>query len=216
MGNSALLEGDSIGALESFLRAEKEDSSLPEVHHAKGLAYFARKDLQSAVKSVRRAVQIKPDYSDANTTLGKFLMDQGKADEAIEYLTRASQDPLYRDSYKPLTQLGLIEYQKGRFSSAQTFFDRAIEESRSTACIAYFYRGHVRMREGKRAEAIRDYENASQKACAQFGEPRLAIALAYKKSGQLDLAKKHLLEVQNRYPGTKVADQAMNHLRQTP
>ena len=216
VGNSALLEGDSIGALENFIRAEKEDPLLPELHHSKALAYFSKKDYENAIRSVRRAVELKKDYSDANSTLGKLLTDQGKSDEAIPYLTRAASDSLYRESYKPLTQLGLIHYQKGQFSPAESFFARAVQEGRGMACIASYYHGHIRMREGRRSEAIHDYEAASQKFCAQFAEPRLAIALAYKKNGQLELARKYLVEVQSRYPGTQVAEQAMHHLRYLP
>src|SRR4051812_42305258 len=69
IANGALLEGDATGALQNLNEAELEDDSLPELHHTRALAYFAKKDLDRAIKSAKIAVDLKPKYSDANNTL---------------------------------------------------------------------------------------------------------------------------------------------------
>jgi Tfp pilus assembly protein PilF len=216
IANGALNEGDATGALENLIRAEHEDSRLPELHHSKALAFFMKHDLQTATLEARKAVEIKPDYSDANNTLGKLLMDQGKADEAIAPLSRAANDPLYRDGFKPLTNLGILHYRRGEYARANEYFSRAIVGYTGTACVAYYYRGHIRLHEGHFREALNDYDAAGRKACAGFADAHLAMGIAYERSKQYDLARKKYLEIQSRFPNTKVADQAVSHLRFLP
>jgi tetratricopeptide (TPR) repeat protein len=215
-GNAALLDGDPSGALEHFLKAEELDSSLPELHHSMSLAFAQKGDLNTSLAEARKAVELEPKYSEANNTLGKLLIDFGKLDEAAEPLLRASKDPLYRDSYKPLTNLGRLYYRKGDYAQSLDFLNKAILASPGNACIAYYYRGHVRLRESRFREAIHDYELATHKFCAGFADAHLALGIAYEKNHQYDLARKKFMEIQEQYPSSKVADQAVNHLRFLP
>lgn len=216
IANGALMEGDATGALESLFRAEKEDSSLPELYHSEALAFFMKHDEQTALLKARKAVELKPDYSDANNTLGKLLIDMGKSDEAIEPLTRAANDPIYRSAFKPLTNLGIIYYRRGKYDRADYYMSRAITEAPTAACVAYYYRGHIRLHDSQFQDAVSDYDNAGKKTCAGFADAHLAMGIAYERGKQYDLARKTYLEVENRFPNTKVAEQAMNHLRFLP
>src|SRR5262245_40822371 len=153
IANSALVEGDSIGALENLMRAEKEDAKLPELYHSMALAYYMKHDTSSALEKARKAVELKQDYSDANNNLGKLLMDSGKTDQSIAPLMAAAKDPVYRDVYKPLTNLGILHYRQGSYDRAETFLSNAIQEAPAVACVAYYYRGHLRLRESRFSDA---------------------------------------------------------------
>jgi Tfp pilus assembly protein PilF len=216
IANSAIIEGDAIGALENLMRAEKEDSELPELYHSKALAFFMKKDLQSAIAQARKAVELKPDYSDANNTLGKLLIDAGRPDQAIAPLELAAKDPLYREAYKPLTNLGILYYRRGTYDRAEQYLTKAINEVPSGACVAYYYRGHLRLRESRFREAQLDYDNAGKRVCAGFADARLALGIAYERGKQYEMARKTFVEVTNRFPNTQVAEQAMQHLRFLP
>lgn len=216
IANGAILEGDATGALENLFRAEKEDPKLPELYHSEALAFYMKHDIPTAVVKARKAVELKPDYSDANNTLGKLLIDLGKADEAIEPLTRAAKDPLYRGAFKPLTNLGIIYYRRGSYDRADLYLSRAITDAPAAACVAYYYRGHIRLRDSRFQDAVSDYDNAGKKTCAGFADAHLAMGIAYERGKQYDLARKKYLEVENRFPNSKVAEQAMNHLRFLP
>jgi Tfp pilus assembly protein PilF len=216
IANGSLTEGDATGALETLMRAEKEDSSLPELHHSKALAYYFKKDLTSAIEEARKAVELKPNYSDANNTLGKLLVDTGKGREAVPYLEKAANDPINREAFKPLTLLGMMSYREGQYGKAEGYLSRAIEAAPTGACVAYSYRGHLRLRESRFREAVKDYDSAGKRMCASFVDAHMAMGIAYERSKQYDLARKKYLEIQDRYPNTQFADQAMNHLRSLP
>ncbi len=216
VGNGALLEGDPTGALQALTEAESVEPALPELHHSFALAYFRKHDLKRAIVSAKKAVEIKPDYSEANNTLGKLLIEAGKYSEAIPPLERAAQNSLSRESYKAWTNLGIVQYRLGDLKQAEKMMDRAVEESASSACVAYYYRGQIKSRNHDLTSAISDYERATQKVCASYGDAYLALGVAYEQKKQYNLARKSFLEVEKRFPNTKIAEQAMDRIRFLP
>lgn len=216
VANGALLEGDSTSALENLLKAEQQDPSLPELHHSKAIAFAMKEDLSTALAEAREAIRLHPKYSDANNTLGKLLMDAGRLDEAVGPLTTAAKDPLYRDAPRAFTNLGILYHRKQNTEKALYNLERAIALAPTSACIAYYWRGQIRLEQSRANEAIRDFEKASRGLCAGNGEAYLALGMAYEKTQQFDLARKKFLEIQERFPSTSLADQAVNHLRFLP
>ena len=214
--NAELADGDPTGALESLLKAEDEDSDLPEIYHSKGLVFHAKHDDVTAIFEVKKALAMNPNYAEANNTLGTLLLDQGKFDEAIAPLSVAAKNPLYRDAYKAYTSLGIGYYRGGQILKAEQSLNRAILNAPTMACIAYFYRGHVRMRDHRLPAAIRDYDQATRKSCAGFADAHLALGIAYQQNRQFDLARKKFLEVEQRFPDTNLAEQAVRHMRYLP
>lgn len=216
VGNGALLEGDPTGALQSLVQAEKEDPNLPELHHSKALAYYAKHDLNKALTSAKKAISLKADYSDANTTLGKLLLDAGKYDEAKAPLNLAAQDPLNRDAYKAWTNLGIIQYRQGDYLKAGSLLNQAIQSAPQVACVAYYYRGHLKLRDSNFDEAIENYGLATKRFCANFGDAYLALGIAYQRGRHYELARKTFLEIEKRYPNTKLAERALDQLKYIP
>jgi len=216
VANGALAENDPTGALQNLAVAEAEDASLPALHHSKALAYFKKGDTISALKSVRRAVELAPDYPDANATLGKFLMDAGRMDEAEAALKKAAENRLYRGAYKALTGLGIIYYRKNQFDKSREYIDRAIADGGPLACVAYYYRGHLYLRESDFKQATRSYDHATRKFCGGMADAHLAMGITLEQNKQYDLARKKFVEIQQRFPETKTAEQAVNHLKYLP
>jgi Tfp pilus assembly protein PilF len=216
IANAALIENDPTGALETLMRAENEDPDMPEIYHSEALAYYAKNDFQTALQRVQKAVKMAPRYSDANNTLGKILVDLGRYDEAIAPLQRAAREPLYREAFKAYTNLGILYYRKGDLDKARSSFEQAITAGHDQACIAYYYRGHLKLREARYSDAIRDYTQATKKMCGGFADAHLAIGITYKRTKQYDLARRTFLQIEQRFPNTKAADEAVSLLRALP
>jgi Tfp pilus assembly protein PilF len=216
VADGALIENDPTAALEACMQAEAVDPTIPEIYNSKALAYYAKQDFQSALLSAQKAVKLAPGYPDGNNTLGKILLDMGRLNEAVAPLSRAANEPLNREAYKPQTTLGILYYRENNYSKASTYFEKAIQSGGDQACIAYYYRGHLKLRDGHYSEAIRDYKQATQKMCAGFADAHLAIGITYERTRQYDLARRTYLEVEQRYPNTKAADQAINLMRALP
>jgi type IV pilus assembly protein PilF len=216
VANGALLEGDATAALQAIARAEAEDRSLPELYHTKALAFYVKKDLSTAIASGRKAVEMKPNYSDAKNTLGKLLLEAGQYEAAVQPLSEAAQDPLYSDSFKAWTNLGILKYRKNDLTVSSRYLEHAVQDDPDRACIAHYYLGHIRLKEGRVKDAIQEYTHSTKRLCASFKDGLLALGLAYQRGKQYQAARKTFLEIQKRYPNTQVAEKAMDHLKYLP
>lgn len=216
IANGALMEGDITGALIHLQQAEKEDDSIPEIFHTRALAYYSKKEYKLAIPAAERAVKLRPSYSDALNTLGKIRIDAGQLDAAIAPLQRASNDHLYPDAYKALTNLGMVYYRKNDLKSAEEYLGKAIAANPQRSCIAHYYLGHVHLKRREVGAAERSYAQASRGQCAGFVDAHYALGIAYEQARKFDLARRKFVEIQRQYPNTAFADQAVTRLQNLP
>lgn len=214
--NASLLDNDPIGALEKFSQAEQLKANPAEIAHGRAIAHAIRRELAQALPFAHQAVKLKPESSSYRNTLGKLLLDAGRAAEARPHLEQAARDPLNRDAWKANSNLGILHYRRGEFRESARALDQAIEQGKGIACLAHYYRGHLRLREANFEKAVRDYERATQQICGSFAEAHLAVGVALERGGQLDRARKKFLDVQRNFPESPVADQAVQRLRKLP
>lgn len=214
--NGSLMEGDPIGALQFLARAEELDAKYPPIYHAKALAYAYRKDFPSALREMKKSVDLDPENPYALNTYGKFLLDAGRLDEAEPFLAKSGDNPTFRESFKANTNLGILHYRKGDFDRADQRFTKAINDDPTNACIAYYYRGHLAVRKGQIPEAARLYERATQKQCAAFADAHLAVGMMDEREGKLEEARKKYLEIRQNFPDSKASDAAMERLKKIP
>ena len=216
---AAKVEGDLTGALQYLNEAEQLDDTLPEMYHLKAIVLNQKRERVLAIQSVRKALELKPKYSDAMNTLGRLLMDDGKVSSTVEaekWLKTAASDLLYRDAWKPRTNLGILQYRRGDDVKALDSLNKAVEASPLHACVAHYYIGHIRLKAGSFLEAARSYDKATQKFCAGFADAHLAEGVALERGREYDKARSKFLEVTKTFPNTSIADQAMNRLKGLP
>lgn len=216
IANGALLEGDPTGALQALKIAEEIDPTLAEIYHSRAIAFEAKKDLSTALREAQKAVKMAPKSSQAQNTLGKLLMDAGKSKEAVIPLSHAANDAYFPDAYKPQTNLGILYYRLGDYARSASYLNRAIQSSPIQSCHAHYYLGHIRLRQGQMEHAIREYEKATQRFCAKFADAHFALGIAFERSGRMDEARKTYLSIRSAFPRSKVADKAMDRLRDIP
>jgi len=65
-------------------------------------------------------------------------------------------------------------------------------------------------------DAADAYQHSTQQFCGAFGEGFLALGITYQHLKEFENARKTYLEVQKRFPNTKLAEQAMERLRKLP
>jgi type IV pilus biogenesis/stability protein PilW len=214
--NGSLMEGDPIGALQYLERAEELDPKYPPIFHAKALAYAYRRDFTSALREMKKSVDLDPENPYALNTYGKFLLDAGRLDEAQAPLQKAGDNPVFRESFKANTNLGILYYRKGDFAHAEQRFQKAINDDPTNSCIAYYYRGHLLVQKNDLAEAEKLYERATQKQCAAFADAHLAVGMMMERLGKKDDARKKYLEIRQNFPDSKASESAMDRLKKLP
>ena len=123
---------------------------------------------------------------------------------------------MFRETWKAKTSLGVLYYRKGQLDSAESWLRRAVEEQPGLACTAHYYRGHVAMKRNRLQDAQRNYERASSKVCANFADAHFAYGMALERGKNFDQARRKYLELQQVFPDSPFADQAMARLKQLP
>ena len=91
MGAAHLRAGDPLSAEEELSRAVELNPNLPTVHSLLGQALQRMGEAEAADRAYRRELEANPNDFQANLQLGNLRRDEGRYDEALAYLTRASR-----------------------------------------------------------------------------------------------------------------------------
>jgi type IV pilus assembly protein PilF len=210
-------ENDSISALQTLNKVRDLDDSVPECYFLYSLAYLSKGETRLALESARYAVKLDPKYTAAKNALGRILLDLGKFEESEKHLTEAVKDLLFRDSYLPKLNLGILFYKKMDLSKSEYWLSKSINEgSFPLTCLAYYYRGKVKLARNELQTAERDLNLSTKGGCSGMSEAHLAVGQTLVREKKYDLARAKFLEIQRLFPGGDAFDQATQYLRDIP
>jgi len=82
--------------------------------------------LEEATQECLRAIEIDPEFGNPYNDIGVYLMQQGKLEEAIHWLTKAKQAKRYEPRRFPFMNLGRIYLKQGRWWEALREFEGAV------------------------------------------------------------------------------------------
>jgi tetratricopeptide (TPR) repeat protein len=120
--NSAL-ELTKAGKLDEAEAAFKEiltkNPGIPQVHYNLGYIYGQKKDWAGAEAAFKKALELKPDYSDASVALARIYQDSGQGDKAMALMSQAGEDP------KVLFNLGVMQLNANKHDEAEAAFKKA-------------------------------------------------------------------------------------------
>ena len=132
MAAAQLQAGNYTAVLKERLEAEKLTPDDPRVHYYLAIAYGGKGMNDEAIREAKKAIELKPDYSEALNDLGTRYFNMGQYDRAIEYFNRALANPLYETPSLPLYNMGRAYYQKGDYLMALAKYDEAVVREPNT------------------------------------------------------------------------------------
>ena len=212
MGTSLLENASYPQALSELLKAEQFDDSNPVIQNNLGLTYFARDRFELAEKHLRKAIELKPDYTDAKNNLGRVLIEENKFPEAEKFLHEAMQDLTFTSPEKPVLNLGLSAFRQKKFRPAKALLLKALEYQRSNCLGQTLY--------GRSLFELKEFANAASSLDRAVGfcqngqgdEPQYFGALAYYQLGESRKAIARLEEIIRIYPNGRYRDRARTML----
>lgn len=159
-------------------------------HYNLGLLYQQRGELDAALASFRRAIEIDPNETDAHYQLGRIARWQNRLNEAIQHFeTVVQQDPTH-SHHEIWRETALVYYSAKQYPDALEMFDKFLEQRQSDAQARY-WRGMTLFNLGRISEAI-----AEMHACIE--SVKTAPAYKYRTERQwLHLAQNFLRERQS-------------------
>ncbi len=114
LGDNLLYQGDAQGAMKEYLQSIEFEET-PEARNGLGLIYWyslGRPD--DGARELKRALEMRPDYSEAMTNLGALYIARNQFADAIPLLDKAARDPLYKTRTVAQANLGWALYKSGQ------------------------------------------------------------------------------------------------------
>ena len=82
---------------------------------------------EAAIAECKKAIAIDPDYGNPYNDIGVYLIQLGRADEAIPWFRKAMRAKRYCCHQFPHVNLGQVLLEKGKVREAKILFERALK-----------------------------------------------------------------------------------------
>ena len=195
-----LTRRDPRGALAHVQKAVELNDGNAEAHHLTALIYLSfcsssmvAEDcrLSEAEKAARQAVKIRPDFREAQNTLGVILIHEKRYDEAVSVLDPLAHDMLYQMPWDAWGNLGLAYLEKGKLEDAVTALKRSIT-AEPRYCVGNYRLGLALEKKGDLDAARQAFSQAvetNRPECQLLQDAFEARARVYSKSKNCELAR---------------------------
>jgi len=183
-GLKALEAKDYAAAAQSFTKAIEADSKDFAAHFNLALANSLLGKPADAIAGYRTVLSLKPGLYEAQVNLGRLLVDQKQASEAIPLLSAAATEK--PREFRPNFYLAEALLATGDFSKAEQQYAAAAKIDPGSAQVQAGL-ARARARQGRLDEAALDFSKAAELDPA-YRDAVLELASLYEDEGQPDKA----------------------------
>jgi Flp pilus assembly protein TadD len=124
---------------------------IPEIHLNLGFLYRQKKDWAAAEEAYKKALELRPNYSEANAGLLAVYQASGQADKTAALAASAGNDP------KVQFDMGVTALNSGKYDEALAAFQKSAAADPSNA-ETFYYLGTVNLSLNKIADARTNLE----------------------------------------------------------
>jgi type IV pilus assembly protein PilF len=199
LGERYLHSGNTELAIKELRVALELHERDPQGHFAIGEAYRRKQQWELAETHLRRALKLDPTLLDARLNLGVIFLEQGRWDDAVRETLPLADDPTFLNPSRALVNLGWAHYNSGRLDEAESYYRKALTQSRSHFQI-HLNLGIVLYDQGKVFEAAAQFEKALELLegrppeiyASAVSQTRFRMAMAQMRMGQRERAIENL------------------------
>jgi Tfp pilus assembly protein PilF len=191
LGVEALRAGRAADALKEFDQALAVDDRFPEAHRGRGLVLdlgFGR--TEEAERAYLRALELRPEYPEAQSDLGQLYARTGRLDQALGQFDAALADLSYREPWVARCNKGLALHRMGRKAEG------IAELKASLALAPRFCKGHrelgrIFLEENRLPEALEELSTYAR-VCEKTPDAHLQLGMARMRNGDVAGAREAL------------------------
>jgi tetratricopeptide (TPR) repeat protein len=200
------------------MEAEKYTPKDARIHFYLGIAYHGNGFSDKAVDAFKRAIDLKPDYSEAHNFLGIIYSNAGQWDMAIASFNKALANIVYQTPAAALYNIGWAYNQKGDYPMAVSKYDEALRREPNTVLAPLIFKnmGLARVGMGQVNEAMYDFKQALA-AVPDYAEAQYWLAECHIKKKDWEEAKTQFQALVKAAPDSEFglkAQKRLNDLKQ--
>jgi Tfp pilus assembly protein PilF len=118
-----------------------------------------RERYELAEKHYKKAIKLKPDFTDAKNNLGRVYVEIGQFKQAEALLNEVILDLTYIDFPKAYANLGILEFRRKKYTEAISFLKKSLERDREN-CFTHVYLGRSYLEIKETTLAVSQLEKA--------------------------------------------------------
>ncbi len=210
LGLNQLQQGNSSGALQELLEAEKLNPKDPAIHHALGMAYNAKGRFPQGLDQLQQALKLDPKNTEVHNALGATYLEMGQWDEAIREFEIVLKDLLYLTPYYPMNSIGWAYQKKGDPAKALEYHLKAVAMNPNFG-LAYYHLGLAYKALNQDEKAISAFHSAVS-SFPHLLDAHFQLGLLHLKAGNREEARKSFQEVVRIAPQSESAKLAQQYL----
>jgi type IV pilus assembly protein PilF len=211
LGVEALRAGRMPDAIREFDAALALDDGFAEAYRGRALVLdlgFGR--TAEAEAAYRRAIAIRPIFSEAHNDLGQLLARTGRPEEAIAEFDLALDNMLYKEPYVARCNKGLALHQAGRKKEGVAELQSCLALA-PTFCKGRRELGRVLVDDGRVKEGVEEL-SAYARWCDKVPDAHLQLGLARMKAGDVAGARAELERCRDLGNGTAEGEECRRTL----
>jgi type IV pilus assembly protein PilF len=181
--------GHSADAYKELQKALEMDPDYPEAHNVIAiLLHLAFNRPDEAIPHYKKALEVRPTFSEAKTNLANVYLSQARYDEAIHLYEEALNDMLYPTPFIAQGNLGWALYKKGEVERGVENIKAAVTTNPGF-CLGYRNLGTIYEETGNVSEAC-IYLGRYREACPEVADAYLREGACQVRLGKEDAARK--------------------------
>lgn len=169
-------------AIRELVEALEADDMHADSRYLYGVILFGRKRFEEAVEHLRKALQAKPRFFEAQNQLAVVYIEMGRVAEAVTLLEPLLKEPTYTTPYLVYNNLGLAWQHSGDMAKAEKNFRMSVFLN-AKFCQGWRNLGLVAMQQRDYRAAVEHMGEATSR-CPNYAELHMQLAEALEADGQ--------------------------------
>jgi tetratricopeptide (TPR) repeat protein len=210
IGQKYLAAGELGLAIKYLMAAEDKRPNDPNIHYYLGVAYDQRGLPDKAVEHYQRAIELKPDYSEAYNSLGAHYAENNNLQKAEEAFKKAAANPAYATPFYAFYNLGKVYEKRGLQQEALKQYQQAIRLQPNYG-MAYYRMGMV-LESMQRLDEARDAFGNAISYNPNIVEAQFRYGVLCYNAGDIEQSLSSLSRVIKVSPYSTMGSEARNYM----
>lgn len=211
-GTSNLINKKYTEALTNLMEAAKYDPEDSRIQNNLGMAFYFKKDKKSAIRHIRRAIKLDEKNNDAMVNLASIYYNDKNYRAARKYYEKVRKSLTYKNQFRVLYNLALIEFKTGNSVKALTHLEESLSENEDY-CPSHFLKGRIYEVKRDYNQAYESYRKSYHGPCYNNPAPHFKTGVMLVKKGDFLKARLKFNEIMERFSTSIYSAKSGDYLR---